>query len=248
MKEAPPPPPLPPAPPTSVLPRVIVKGEVLATLRDNGQLWVRAKSAHLKAGDEVLVVGPALAGTQARELYGTGTLMEVRGTLGRLDESVSVPAGELAFAVLASAPLVPRPLPHKPAAAAPAAAAVVVAAPAPVPALTPPPAVSAAPEAAAPPKPVDDKVLKGSIHLWPAGLELINTTQLTWTYCELRVANWYFAFDPSDVVPAGKSQVIQRAAFLSDRRTPDQYLQQGYALLRCREGAGYIWFGKEAVR
>ena len=87
------------------IPLAIVASDLLsgdsAVFRDRGELWVRAgKKVKLKSGDEVKVVGPPIQGTLLREVYGSGALMEINGSVARIDEGVVVPKGAVAFAVI----------------------------------------------------------------------------------------------------------------------------------------------------
>jgi serine/threonine-protein kinase len=270
------------------LERAEVKGDVLTVFRDKGNLWVRAgKKVKLKAGDEVKVVGPPIQGSPLRDVYGSGALMEINGSVARIDEGVVVPKGAVAFAVIekgavaaqkrrvAAATVSPAPAAanNEPAKAEPAKleaksepepakvevakAEPVKAAPAKTePVKTEPAKVeaaktdqnAAATTAQQQPAKSDALVLKGHMELGGfRGVIVHNDTTFRWHGCEVRIGKKFYRWGASDVIEPGESDNIRRGDFEDDRRDPDQYMLQGYSLVRCKEAQGYVWFGKQPL-
>ncbi len=267
------------------LERAEIKGEVLVVFRDKGELWVRAgKKVKLKAGDEVKVVGPPIQGSLLRDVYGSGALMEINGSVARIDEGVVVPKGAVAFAVIekgavaaqakkkgafaaAAANANPgestRAEPSKldatkepvaePVKTQPAKTEVARAEPAKTepaktePAKVEPAKVEPAKTEVAPAQ--NAFVLKGRMEFAGfRGVLLHNDTNFRWHACELRMpSRKVFQFDQGHVIEPGDSDNVRRGDFLDDRREPDQYMLQGYALVRCKESQGYVWFGKQPL-
>jgi hypothetical protein len=246
--------------------RTEVKGEVLIVFRDKGELWVRAgKKVKLKAGDEVKIVGPAIQGSALREVYGSGALMEVNGSVGRVDEGVVVPKGAVAFAVIEKG-AVAAAAKKKGAFAVAAANATPTAQPEaartePVktePAKAQEPPTSAqklddkkedAPAVAVAAPKAEPLVLKGRLEMsGMRGVVLHNETTFRWHGCDVRMpGKKFFRFEASDAIEAGDNDNIRLGNFEEDRREPDQYMLQGYALVRCKEAQGYVWFGKQKL-
>jgi hypothetical protein len=241
--------------------RAEVKGEVLVVFRDKGELWVRAgKKVKLKQGDEVKVVGPPIHGSLLREVYGSGALMEINGTVARIDEGVVVPKDAVAFAVIEKGAVAAAAAKKRsPVVSASGEAKSEVAKVEPAAAAKPEPVKDSAPAKteekidesflpAAAPKPAA-LVLKGKLETsGMRGVILHNETTFRWHGCEVRLPmKKYFIFEATDAIEPGDSDNIRRNNFLDDRREPDQYMQQGYALVRCKESQGYVWWGKQPL-
>jgi eukaryotic-like serine/threonine-protein kinase len=239
------------------LERAEVKGEVLQTFRDKGELWVRAgKQAKLKVGDDLTVVGPPIPGTPQRDIYGNGAIMEIKGTIGRIDEGVQVPAKQVVFAVIdkggkrkamaaanraqaRAEPAKSEPGKTEPARADPVKPVGVA------PVGVAPTTVAAQPVAAAEPAKPAQLVLKGRlVHSGgPRGVLLHNDSLFNWNNCEVRTPNKkVFKFEDS-VIESGNSDNIRYGNFDDDTREPDQHMKLGWALVRCKESVGYLWWG-----
>ncbi len=229
------------------LTRTEVQGETLAMFRDKGELWVRpSKKTKLKIGDELTVVGGPIAGTAMRETYGAGAIMELKGPIGRVDEGVQVPKGLPMFAVIDKG--------GRKKAERVAAAAAITPAPAktPEPAITPRPFPGDAkpaekkeelPAAVAAPVKKEALVLKGRItNESSRGVMLFNDSTFNWTNCEVRLPfKKVFRFE--DVIAANNSDNIRHRNFAEDTREPDQHMKAGWAMVRCKEAGGYLWWG-----
>ena len=249
------------------LSRAEVKGEALTMFRDKGELWVRpSKKTKLKIGDELTIVGPPIAGSVLREVYGNGAIMELKGPVGRIDEGVQVPVGTVAFAVIekggvkkkGAAPVAvvnPGPATVEPvkvepvkvepvkadATKAPKAADSKAADPKPVERVAEKPAEK--PEEPVPPKPVQ-LVMKGRIvnEGGRKGVILYNDTNFKWNGCEVRLPfKKFFKFE--DPLNPMDNDNIRHGNFEDDPREPDQHMKAGWAMVRCKEASGYLWWG-----
>ena len=97
----------------------------------------------------------------------------------------------------------------------------------------------------APPKPTQ-LVLKGRVvdSGGPKGVILHNDTNFKWNTCEVRLP-FKKVFKFEDPIEPMNSDNIRHGNFDDDPREPDQHMKQGWALVRCKEAVGYIWWGKK---
>ena len=71
---------------------------------------------------------------------------------------------------------------------------------------------------------------------------LYNETSFKWSACEVRLPfKKFFKFE--DPIEAGKDDNIRHGNFEDDPREPDANMKQGWALIRCKEAVGYVWWG-----
>ncbi len=88
--------------------------------------------------------------------------------------------------------------------------------------------------------------LKGGIVLGSGvfkKVHIYNRTDFDWHGCELRLPNkMFFRYEPDDQIAAGESDGIMFTKFKDDTRPEDPQASHGWALVRCKEGAGYLQF------
>ncbi|MBS1152676.1 MAG: serine/threonine protein kinase [Myxococcaceae bacterium] len=242
------------------LERARFEGEALVIFRDKGELWVKpGKKTKVKLGDELTVVGPPIPNSPLREVYGLGAIMEMKGLIGRVDEGVQVPGKAVVFAVIEKggkrkpvgpvAAANPTTAKTEPAKADPARTevkpdgtkvAVKAADPKPVEA-TP----VKAEEVAVPARPAA-LVLKGRVinEGGRRGVILYNDTNFKWNTCEVRLPfKKFFKFE--DPIGPMDSDNIRHGNFEDDPREPDQHMKAGWAMVRCKEASGYLWWGSK---
>jgi serine/threonine protein kinase len=94
--------------------------------------------------------------------------------------------------------------------------------------------------------PANTKILTGGIVLG-AGImrrvHIYNRSDFDWHGCELRLPNrTFYRYNPQDEIKAGESDGIAFTKFQDDTRPEDPQAAHGWALVRCKEGAGYLQF------
>ena len=87
-------------------------------------------------------------------------------------------------------------------------------------------------------------VIKGRLTVDPSrGVIVHNDTSFQWNACELRLPfQKFFRFEKT-AIESNDSDNIQLKNFEIDRREPDGHMKDGWAMIRCREGAAYLWWG-----
>ncbi|MBS1151537.1 MAG: serine/threonine protein kinase, partial [Myxococcaceae bacterium] len=87
--------------------------------------------------------------------------------------------------------------------------------------------------------------LKGRLTLSSKGEPLLhNDTSFAWHDCDVRLPfGKMFRLAGGRTLPAGASDHAQRIE--EDLRKPDTYIDQGWAVVRCSEGASYVWWGTQ---
>jgi hypothetical protein len=90
------------------------------------------------------------------------------------------------------------------------------------------------------------KILTGGIVLGSGvfkKVHIYNRSDFDWHGCELRLPNrTYYRYEPDDQIAAGESDGIAFTRFKEDSRPEDPQAAHGWALVQCREGAGYLQF------
>jgi hypothetical protein len=90
-------------------------------------------------------------------------------------------------------------------------------------------------------------VLKARLEWGWRGVIVHNQGSFNLHGCEVRLPNKKVGrFDADGQIDAGDSDNIRGSDLQPDPRALDPYMKQGYALVRCREVQGYVWWGKEA--
>jgi eukaryotic-like serine/threonine-protein kinase len=238
------------------LEKMKVEGEALAVFRDKGELWVRlGVKTKAREGDNLTLVGPVVAGTPLRDVYGSGSIMEVKGSVGRINEGVQVPMGGTVFAVIdkggkrgkpqaaTATPGKTEPARVEPVKTEPVKTEPVKTEPVKTePVKTEPKVVAAGvkPEEATKPAAL---VLKGRVvNEGRRGVVLYNETSFKWSTCEVRLPfKKFFKFE--DPIQPMESDNIRSGNFEDDPREPDQHMKAGWAMVRCKEASGYLWWG-----
>ena len=92
------------------------------------------------------------------------------------------------------------------------------------------------------------RVLKANLELTWRGVFLRNEGAFELHGCEVRLPSKKFgSFGPEHLIAAGESDNLRSGDFTADPREPDKYMEQGYALVKCKEVQGYIWWGNQAI-
>ncbi len=261
-----------PAAPPVKLERIEVKGPVFKIIKDRDEYYVVVQGKQkLEKGDEVKILGPELEKSQ-RELYGNATVVEVERSLARLliDEELKLPPK--AFAVKELGPKRAARVERREAAKAEPGKAEPVAKVEPArqaepekieraepskietAKLEPPPKQehpARQPEAVKEPAKTDDvrqKILNGGITVsGQSKVYVFNRTDFAWHGCELWLpTKKYYRYEPNAEISAQDSDKLEYGRF-SDPKAVDPAVQKEldkgtWALVRCKEGAGYVSF------
>jgi hypothetical protein len=102
------------------------------------------------------------------------------------------------------------------------------------------------PKADPPPRAGSQRVLTGGIVLGSGvfkKVHIYNRSDFAWHGCELRLPNrTYYRYEADDEISAGEADGILFTKFKDDSRPEDPQAAHGWALVRCKEGAGYLQF------
>ncbi|MBL8952755.1 MAG: serine/threonine protein kinase [Myxococcaceae bacterium] len=253
------------------LERIEVKGQVWKIIKDRDEYYVVVQGKQtLEKGDEVKVLGPELEKAQ-REVYGVAMVVEVERSLARLlvDEETKIPPK--AFAVKELGPKrterlavrqerkgqeVARVEPMKQAEPEPTKAEPTKTEPTKTePAKVEPTKVEhpvrQQPEQVAQPAKSDDvrqKTLNGGITVsGQSKVYVFNRTDYAWHGCEIWLpTKKYFRYDPGAEISAQDSDKLEYGRFTEPKAVDpavQRELDKGtWALVRCKEGAGYVSF------
>src|SRR5581483_10343852 len=193
---------------------VPVSAQAYPLTRRDGRLFAQlSQAAGLKQGADLRIVGPPRGGTRDRDFYGVASVAELTGNDARLlfEDAETLPDGLFVS----------------------------------------PEAEEKAGGAAGDVKAPAEKVvaakaaLVGSVQLKKddvdADVAVKNATDFDWTHCEVRLPDARsLKLSSSVVVKAGATQWITGTAFKSRGGGSDSRLGEGFALVKCAEGDGYL--------